>query len=75
MTSNKKFIWIKKEKKGIEDEVIRDIRSSFELENDGFWNWQEPVSLIVTITCNMNVVAIEVKPYQSKNILIKLNHI
>ena len=40
MTSNKKFIWIKKEKKGIEDEVIRDIRSSFELENDGFWNWQ-----------------------------------
>ena len=75
MTSNKKFIWIKKEKKGIEDEVIRDIRSSFELENDGFWNWQEPVSLIVTITCNMNVVAIEVKSYQSKNILIKLNHI
>ena len=37
-------------------------------------NQYKSVIFIETITLNMKVVVIEIKTYQLKNILIKLNH-
>ena len=57
--------------------MLRDIKNLFEHEKE---NYYHPVTVNnfwsnITIMLNMKVRAIEIKHYQLKNILIKLNHI
>ena len=56
---------LKKENKASKNRRIRDIRKLYEDEEHFFW---------VTIILNMTILMIEIKHYQLKNILIKLDH-
>ena len=57
----------KKNNKIIKDRILRDIRNLFEHEEEE--NYYQPVTIIL----NMKVKVIEIKQYQLKNILIKLD--
>ena len=61
-----------KDNKAIKDTIIRDIRDLFEYEGD----YYKPVTVIfgVTIILNMKVKGREIKHFQLKNILTKLDH-
>ena len=63
---------IKNENEQIKGRIIRDIKNLLEQEGEDY----EPVrvTIIVTIVSNMKVMVIEMKPYQSMNSLLKLNH-
>ena len=64
---------LKKNNKAIKDRIIRDIRNLFEKEEEE--NYYKPVRVFGVITIlNTKVKTIEIKDYQLKNILIKLNH-
>ena len=65
-----------KENKVIKDIILRDIRNYFENEEED--NYYKPVRQMifgVTIILNKIVTMIEIKQYQLKNILIKLDPI
>ena len=62
---------LKKENKVIKDRMLRDIRNSFEHQEEEK-NYYKPVR--VTNILNWKVKVIQIKHYQLKNILIKLNH-
>ena len=57
---------LKKETKVIKYRILRDIKNLFEHEEENY---------IATTILNMKVTVIEIKHYQLKNILIKLDHI
>ena len=63
-----------KETKAIKARIPRDIKNLFEHEEEE--NYYKPVRVIsgVTVILNMKVIMIEIKHYQLKNILRKLNH-
>ena len=63
---------IKNENEQIKGRIIRYIKNLLEQEGEDY----EPVrvTIIVTIVSNMKVMLIEMKPYQSMNSLLKLNH-
>ena len=63
---------IKNENEQIKGRIIRYIKNLLEQEGEDY----EPVrvTIIVTIVSNMKVMVIEMKPYQSMNSLLKLNH-
>ena len=66
-----------KETKAIKDRILRDIKNLFEHEKEEE-NYHKQVRVSkfgVTIILNMRVMMIEIKHYQLKNILIKLDHI
>ena len=63
---------LKKENEALKDRIIRNIRNLFEQED-----YYKPVrvcSFWSKIILNMKVTVIEIKHYQMKNILIKLEH-
>ena len=65
-----------KETKAIKDRILRDIKNLFEHEEKE--NYYKPVRVSnfgVIIILNTKVSMIEIKHYQLKNILVKLNHI
>ena len=59
---------LKKENAAIKDRIIRDIKILLDKED-----YQKPVRR--DNFCRDKVLVIEIKAYQSKNILISLNHI
>ena len=67
---------LKKETKAIKDRILRDIKNLFEHKEEE--NYYKPVRVSnfgVTVILNTKVTVIEIKHYQLKNILIKLDHI
>ena len=65
-----------KETKAIKDRTLTDIKNLFEHEEEKIIiNQWEYVIFRETILLNMKVTMIEIKHYQLKNILIKLDHI
>ena len=58
--------------KGIEDRINEDIKNLFEQE-EGYYK-SARVIFIATVLLNMKIMVIKIKPYQSKNTLMKLNH-
>ena len=63
-----------KETKAIKNKILRDIKNLFEQEKEGYY---EPVKVIIfgkIIILNKKVTMIEIKHYQLKKILIKLDH-
>ena len=67
---------LQKETKAIKDVILRDIKNLF--EHDEEENYYKPAELVfvgVTIILNMKVIVMEIKHYQLKNILIKLDYI
>ena len=66
-----------KETKEIENKIFRYIKNLFEPEKEEE-NYHKPLRINnfgATVILNMNVTEIEIKHYQLKNILIKLEHI
>ena len=66
-----------KETKAIKDRILRDIKNLFEheKEEENYYKQVRVSKFGVTIILNMRVMMIEIKHYQLKNILIKLDHI
>ena len=58
---------LKKETKAMKDRILRDIKNLLEHEEE---NYYKPVIIL-----NMKVTVKEIKHYQLKNILIKLENI
>ena len=61
------FFKLKKETKAMKDRILRDIKNLLEHEEE---NYYKPVIIL-----NMKVTVKEIKHYQLKNILIKLENI
>ena len=59
---------LEKETKAIKNRIIRDIKSLFEHEEENYYKR-------VIIILNMKVTVIKITQYQSKKILIDLDHI
>ena len=54
--------------------VIRDIKNFLNNNKKIVTKQKEQVTFIAIVILNMKVMVLEIKPYQSKNILIKLNY-
>ena len=65
---------LEKESKAIKDTLLIDIKNIFEHKEEEE-NYYKPVHFGVTIILITKITVIEVKHYQLKNILIKLDHI
>ena len=63
-----------KENGTTKDRIIRDIETFFEQEED-FYKSVRVGNFWSNNILNMKVMEIEIKPYQSKNTLMKLSHI
>ena len=61
------FFKLKKETKAMKDRILRDIKNLLEHEEE---NYYKPVIIL-----NMKVTVKEIKHYQLKNILIKLENV
>ena len=62
-----------KENVAIKNRIIRDIKNLFEQEED----YNKPVREVIfteKVISNVKLMVIKIKPYQSKNTLMKLNH-
>ena len=65
---------LKKEIKAIKSRIFRDTRNLFEHEEEGnYYKSLRVTNFGETIILNINVKVIEIKHYQLKNILIKLD--
>ena len=53
---------------------MKQLKTEYLFEQEEDYYKPARVILIATIILNMNVMAIKIKPYQSKNALMKLNH-
>ena len=65
---------LKKESEAIKDKIVRDIRNLLEHEEEDYYKPVRVINFWRTVIINMKVMVIEIKHYQLKNILIKLDH-
>ena len=65
----------KLKKKPIKYGIINDIRKLCEIENEDYYKPTRVDSFYCNTISNMKVIVIEIRIYQLKNILVKLNHI
>ena len=65
---------LKKEREAIKDKIVRDIRNLLEHEEEDYYKPVRVINFWRTVIINMKVMVIEIKHYQLKNILIKLDH-
>ena len=62
---------LEKENKAIKEKVTEDIKTLFEQQEEHY----KPSELVTFGITIITLMLIEIKTYQSNNILIKLNHI
>ena len=65
---------LKKESEAIKDKIVRDIRNLLEHEEEDYYKPVRVINFWRTVIINMKVMVIDIKHYQLKNILIKLDH-
>ena len=64
---------LKNENEAFKGRIMRDTKTHFQEEED-YYKPARVGDFLGTIILNMKVMVIKIKPYQSKNTLIKLNH-